>query len=149
MHPEHPMNAMPRFFSGAIPKNEAKNRSPTMMSPARKRSHSERNSAVSPVSFPGYGPNASSRIAPKTLKTTATPFIDAVRPLDADGPLVSLICSTYGLSLDQPNFFEQDFLPTVLGLGGLRDRGYAVPVALEGNLRQDIALDRMPGVPLT
>ncbi len=72
----------------------------------------------------------------KTTKTTASPLIDAVRPSDADGPLVSMVCSTYGLSLDQPNFFEQDFLPTVLGLGGLRDRGYAVPVALERKLNE-------------
>ena len=69
----------------------------------------------------------------KASKMTAVPLIDAVRPMDADGPLVSLICSTYGLQLDQPNFFEQDFLPTVLGLGGVRDRGYAIPVAMERN----------------
>jgi hypothetical protein len=56
--------------------------------------------------------------------------------MDADGPLVSLVCSTYGLALDQPNFFEQDFLPTVLGLGGVRDRGYAVPVAMERRLKE-------------
>jgi len=72
----------------------------------------------------------------KATKMTALPLIDAVRPMDADGPLVSLICSTYGLSLDQPNFFEQDFLPTVLGLGGVRDRGYAVPVAMERKLKE-------------
>jgi hypothetical protein len=72
----------------------------------------------------------------KTPKTTAFPLIDVVRPLDADGPLISLICSTYGLSLDQPNFFEQDFLPTVLGLGGLHDRGYTVPVMLERKLKE-------------
>lgn len=72
----------------------------------------------------------------KTGKKIAPPLIDAVRPMDADGPLVSLICSTYGLSLDQPNFFEQDFLPTVLGLGGVRDRGYAVPVAMERKLKE-------------
>jgi hypothetical protein len=72
----------------------------------------------------------------KTRRTAAAPLIDAVRPLDADGPLVSLICSTYGLSLDQPNFFEQDFLPTALGLGGVRDRGYAVPVAMERKLKE-------------
>jgi hypothetical protein len=70
----------------------------------------------------------------KAIKMTAFPLIDAVRPTDADGPLVSLICSTYGLSLD--NFFEQDFLPTVLGLGGVRDRGYAVPVAMERKLKE-------------
>jgi hypothetical protein len=72
----------------------------------------------------------------KITKMIAPPLIDAVRPMDADGPLVSLICSTYGLSLDQPNFFEQDFLPTVLGLGGVRDRGYAVPVAMERKLKE-------------
>src|SRR5947199_10170079 len=72
----------------------------------------------------------------KTTKTTAPPLIDAVRPTDADGPLLSLVCSTYGLALDQPNFFEHDFLPTVLGLGGVRDRGYAVPVALERRLKE-------------
>ena len=72
----------------------------------------------------------------RASKTTASPLIDAVRPLDADGPLISLVCSTYGLSLDQPNFFEQDFLPTALGLGGVRDRGYAVPVALERKLKE-------------
>ncbi len=72
----------------------------------------------------------------KATKMTAPPLIDAVRPMDADGPLVSFVCSTYGLSLDQPNFFEQDFLPTVLGLGGVRDRGYAVPVAMERKLKE-------------
>ncbi len=72
----------------------------------------------------------------KAPKMIAPPLIDAVRPMDADGPLVSLICSTYGLSLDQPNFFEQDFLPTVLGLGGVRDRGYAIPVAMERKLKE-------------
>ena len=69
-------------------------------------------------------------------RTFAPPLIDAVRPMDADGLLVSLICSTYGLSLDQPNFFEQDFLPTILGLGGVRDRGYAIPVAMERKLKE-------------
>jgi hypothetical protein len=48
---------------------------------------------------------------------------------------VSLVCSTYGLSLDQPNFFDQDFLSTALGLGGVRDRGYAAPVAMERKLK--------------
>src|SRR5437588_8491299 len=72
----------------------------------------------------------------KTMKPAASPLIDAVRPSEADGPLVSFVCSTYGLSLDQPNFFEQDFLPTVLGLGGARDRGNAVPVALERKLQE-------------
>src|SRR5271165_2496086 len=72
----------------------------------------------------------------RASKTTASPLIDAVCPMDADGPLISLVCSTYGLSLDQPNFFEQDFLPTALGLGGVRDRGYVIPVALERKLKE-------------
>lgn len=70
----------------------------------------------------------------KATKITVFPLIDAVRPTDADGPLVSLVCSTYALSLD--NFFEQDFLPTVLGLGGVRDRGYAVPMTIERKLKE-------------
>ena len=43
-----------------------------------------------------------------------------------------------GHCLHEPldNFFEQDFLPTVLGLGGVRDRGYAVPVAMERKLKE-------------
>jgi hypothetical protein len=72
-------------------------------------------------------------------KQSATPaqnLLDAVRPAEADGPLRSAILSTYGLSLDQPNFFEHDFLPTLLGLGGVRDRGYVAPVALERKLAE-------------
>lgn len=62
------------------------------------------------------------------------PLIDLIRPSEADGPVISVILSTYSLSLDQPNFFEQDFLPTLFGLGGVRDRGYANPLALERKL---------------
>src|SRR5947209_15795333 len=72
-------------------------------------------------------------------KQSATPaqnLLDAVRPAEADGPLRSAVLSTYGLSLDQPNFFEHDFLPTLLGLGGVRDRGYVAPVALERKLAE-------------
>lgn len=63
-------------------------------------------------------------------------LLEAVRPTEADGPLRSAVLSTYGLSLDQPNFFEHDFLPTLLGLGGIRDRGYIAPVALERKLAE-------------
>lgn len=63
-------------------------------------------------------------------------LLDAVRPAEADGPLRSVVLATYGLSLDQPNFFEHDFLPTLLGLGGVRDRGYVAPVALERKLAE-------------
>src|SRR5271166_3669809 len=64
------------------------------------------------------------------------PLIEAIRPADSDGPLISVVCSTHGLDLDQPNFFEHDFVPTLLGLGGVRDRGYAIPVATERKLAE-------------
>jgi hypothetical protein len=70
----------------------------------------------------------------KKSTTPAQNLLDAVRPAEADGPLRSAVLSTYGLSLDHPNFFEHDFLPTLLGLGGVRDRGYVAPVALERKL---------------
>lgn len=61
-------------------------------------------------------------------------LIDWVRPGASDGPLIGAVLSTYGLSLDQPDFFGQDFLPTMLGMGGVRDRGYASPVTLDRSL---------------
>jgi hypothetical protein len=61
-------------------------------------------------------------------------LMEWVRPSEADGPLVGAVLSTYGLSLDQPDFFGQDFLPTLLGLGGVRDRGYASPVTQDRTL---------------
>lgn len=60
-------------------------------------------------------------------------LIDWVRS-NAEGPLIGAVFSTYGLSLDQPDFFGQDFLPTLLGLGGVRDRGYASPVTMDRTL---------------
>lgn len=72
----------------------------------------------------------------KVARIVAQPLIDMVRPREADGPLVSAVFSTYGLSLDQPNFFEHDFLPTLFGMGSVRDRGYAAPVALERRLKE-------------
>jgi hypothetical protein len=69
-------------------------------------------------------------MAAKANNATST-LMDWIRPSEADGPLVGAVFSTYGLSLDQPDFFGQDFLPTLLGLGGVRDRGYASPVTLD------------------
>jgi hypothetical protein len=65
--------------------------------------------------------------------SAGSPLLEAVRGSDADGPLVSLVLSTYGLGLDPP-FFENDFLPAVLGIGGVRDGGYASPLTLERRL---------------
>lgn len=72
----------------------------------------------------------------KKSTASAQNLLDAIRPAEADGPLHSAIFSTYGLSLDQPNFFEHDFLPTLLGIGGVRDRGYLAPVTLERKLAE-------------
>ena len=72
----------------------------------------------------------------KKTPPSSQSLIDAIRPSEADGPLQSAILATYGLSLEQPNFFEHDFLPTMLGLGGVRDRGYIAPVALERKLAE-------------
>jgi hypothetical protein len=69
---------------------------------------------------------------PPTQSTQS--LLEAVRPAEADGPLQSVVLATYGLSLEQPNFFEQDFLPALLGIGGIRDRGYTAPVNLERRL---------------
>jgi hypothetical protein len=73
---------------------------------------------------------------PKKTPPSIQFLIDAVRPAEADGALQSVVMATYGLSLEQPNFFEQDFLPTLLGLGSVRDRGYGAPVNLERKLAE-------------
>jgi hypothetical protein len=69
--------------------------------------------------------------------TDDTPLLmDWVRPFDGNGVLHGLLLSTYGLSLSDPPFFEQDFLPTLLGLGGVRNRGYTAPANVERCLGQ-------------
>jgi hypothetical protein len=71
------------------------------------------------------------------MKTRETlPLLDFIRPFDRDGALLSVMVSTYALSLSDPPFFEQDFLPALLGLGGVRTRGYASPANLERGLGQ-------------
>jgi hypothetical protein len=72
----------------------------------------------------------------KKPATAVQNLLDVVRPVETDGALRSVVLSTYGLALDQPNFFEHDFLPTLLGLGGVRDRGYVAPVTLERKLAE-------------
>jgi hypothetical protein len=57
-----------------------------------------------------------------------------IRPDASDGALHSVLLSTYGLSMSDPPFFEQDFLPTLLGLGGVRVRGYTSPANVERRL---------------
>jgi hypothetical protein len=65
-----------------------------------------------------------------------SPLMDWMRPLGSDGTLHSVLLSTYGLSLSDPPFFDQDFLPTLLGLGGVRERGYSSPANVERRLGQ-------------
>jgi hypothetical protein len=62
------------------------------------------------------------------------PLMDSMRPLDGDGALLSVLVSTYALSLSDPPFFEQDFLPTLLRLGGALDPGCSSPANLERGL---------------
>ncbi|MCA1565746.1 MAG: hypothetical protein LC803_08940 [Acidobacteria bacterium] len=73
---------------------------------------------------------------PKKTQPSTHSLLDAVRALEADGPMESVVLATYGLSLEQPNFFEHDFLPTLLGIGGVRDRGYVSPINLERKLAE-------------
>jgi hypothetical protein len=73
---------------------------------------------------------------PQKPQASSHPILDAVRAAEADGPLTSVVLATYGLSLEQPNFFEHDFLPALLEIGGIRDRGYAAPVNLERKLAE-------------
>src|SRR5438128_9869357 len=75
------------------------------------------------------------RMPNKTQPSTHS-LLDDVRPVEADGPMQSVVLATYGLSLEQPNFFEHDFLPTMLGIGGVRDRGYVAPINLERKLAE-------------
>src|SRR5450759_999067 len=70
---------------------------------------------------------------PGSTSSVGSPLLEAVRGSEADGPLVSLVLSTYGLGFDPP-FFENDFLPAVLGIGGVRDGGYSSPLTLERRL---------------
>jgi hypothetical protein len=68
------------------------------------------------------------------MNTDVTPLMEWIRPDSNDGTLHSVLLSTYGLSMSDPPFFEQDFLPTLLGLGGVRDRGYTSPANVEKRL---------------
>jgi hypothetical protein len=68
------------------------------------------------------------------MKTDVTPLMEWIRPEGNMGTLQSVLLSTYGLSMSDPPFFEQDFLPTLLGLGGVRDRGYTAPANVERKL---------------
>lgn len=61
-------------------------------------------------------------------------LMDWVRPIESDGPLLGAVLSTYGLDLDQADLLGKDLLPTMLGLGGVRDRAYACPVGLDRHL---------------
>ncbi|HNY70262.1 MAG TPA: hypothetical protein PL032_08090 [Syntrophorhabdus sp.] len=56
---------------------------------------------------------------------------DRLVPDPAHGRLLGLLATTYEM---QPEFFETDFLPTLLGLGAWDDRNWTSRIALERNL---------------
>ena len=76
----------------------------------------------------------------KKQDTGSNALIDHVRPCDG-GALVGAVFATYGLSLDNPDFFGTDFLPTVLGLGTSRNRGFTAPATMNHELaKSDVVL---------
>ena len=63
-------------------------------------------------------------------------FIDLIRRGPNEGPLIGSCLSTYGLEFGDQRFLETDFLPTLLDLGGTKDRGYTAPISLERKLAE-------------
>lgn len=75
----------------------------------------------------------------KRQQIVSLPLLDTVRPVPddnggKDGQLKSVVMATYGLSLEQPDFFTQDFLPTLFGRNSFRGRGNATPATIERDL---------------
>ena len=60
-------------------------------------------------------------------------LVDRLLPKQDSGPLIGLLGTTYKL---QSDFFETDFLPTLLGLGAWDDRSWTSRVAMEKRLAE-------------
>ncbi len=60
-------------------------------------------------------------------------LMDRLPPDPSLGRLIGIVATTYEL---QPEFFETDFLPTLLGLGGWDDRNWTSRIALEKQLAE-------------
>ena len=70
---------------------------------------------------------------PKDQSIEARKLVDRLVPGAEHGPLEGLLATTYEL---QPDFFDTDFLPSVLGLGAWDDRSRTSQVALIGKLAE-------------
>ncbi|MCG3178256.1 MAG: hypothetical protein BIFFINMI_00582 [Phycisphaerae bacterium] len=60
-------------------------------------------------------------------------LLDRLAPaaIAEEDPILGLVGTTYNL---QPDFFDTDFLPAILGLGAWDDRGWATRIAIENRL---------------
>lgn len=65
--------------------------------------------------------------------TTNRKLIDRILPKVEDGALVGFLATSYEL---QSDFFETDFLPSLLGIGAWDDRSWASRIAMERALAQ-------------
>lgn len=70
---------------------------------------------------------------PKAQSIDNRKLMDRVRPAPEAGRLLGIIATTYEM---QPEFFETDFLPTLLGLGAWDDRNWISRIALEKHLAE-------------
>lgn len=66
-------------------------------------------------------------------KISRRKLIDRLLPAPEYGPLLGILATTYEF---KPEFFETDFLPTVLGLGAWDDRNWTSRVAVEKALAE-------------
>ena len=69
----------------------------------------------------------------KTKNTDDRKLMDRLTPEPALGRLLGMVATTYEM---QPEFFETDFLPTLLGLGAWDDRNWTSRIALERYLAE-------------
>ena len=60
-------------------------------------------------------------------------LMDRLAPDPLHGRLLGILATTYEM---QPEFFETDFLPTLLGLGAWDDRNWTSRIALEKHLAE-------------
>lgn len=67
----------------------------------------------------------------KAQSTDDRKLMDRLAPDPALGRLLGILATTYEM---QPEFFETDFLPTLLGLGAWDDRSWTSRIALEKHL---------------
>lgn len=63
--------------------------------------------------------------------TSRRKLVDRIVPGATDGPLVAMLATTFDF---QPDFFETDLLPSVLGLGAWDDRNWVSRIAIEREL---------------